>query len=59
MAIEARKNVRIYSYERHRCPGCALACFRLWLRQWLDIKDLEEPVGTESDDSLELDLESL
>ena len=26
---------------------------------WLDIKDLEEPVGTESDDSLELDLESL
>ena len=21
-----------YNYERHMCPGCALACFRLWLR---------------------------
>ena len=21
MAIEARKNVRIYNYERHMCPG--------------------------------------
>ena len=32
MAIEAREIVLIYNYERNMCPGCALACFRLWLR---------------------------
>ena len=34
VAIEARGICTDYNYERNMCPGCALACFRLWLRHW-------------------------
>ena len=48
MAIEARKNVRIYNYERHMRSGCALGVFKAfgYATGWLHTGQRLTIVGT-------------